>query len=260
MNTVRALTAAACAAVVLLLAPPVRGQVAASPRDEPVSASRPAPTADDLLSKLPAEQRTPDAEAMVRAIAAGEMGPHQGWYRPGESRFGWDWLRSRDDADGDEVIVRDEFSGPAETFARLDRDRSGQIKQEDFNWSDESPYVQKLGQATQLFRRLDDSSDGRLDREEWLAAFERLADKEGLATPEALRGLLFPPARPWQPPPTEVLLAGLISGEIGSHMPGPAVGDAAPDFELRTHDGREVIRLSEFGGDKPVVLIFGSFT
>ena len=260
MKAIRVLAAAACAATVLLLAPRVRGQDAESRRDEPVSAPRPAPVAGDLLSKLPEEQRTPDAEAMVRAIVAGEMGPNQGWFRSGESRFGWEWLQSRCDEDGDGAIAAEEFSGPEAMFARLDRDRSGQIEQDDFDWSDSSAYMRQLVQATQLFGRLDATSDGRLDRDEWLAAFERLSAGDVISAPESLHALLFPPPGSWERPSADMLLAGLISGEIGSHRPGPAVGDPAPDFELRTQDGKQVVRLSEFRGHKPVVLIFGSFT
>ena len=40
----------------------------------------------------------------------------------------------------------------------------------------------------------------------------------------------------------------------------PAVGDAAPDFSLKTLDGRQTVRLSQFKGDRLVVLIFGSYT
>jgi hypothetical protein len=40
----------------------------------------------------------------------------------------------------------------------------------------------------------------------------------------------------------------------------PAVGDEAPDFELRRLDGQGSVRLSTFRGAKPVALIFGSFT
>ena len=38
------------------------------------------------------------------------------------------------------------------------------------------------------------------------------------------------------------------------------VGDRAPDFELKTTDGSSAVRLSSFQGQKPVVLIFGSYT
>ncbi len=40
----------------------------------------------------------------------------------------------------------------------------------------------------------------------------------------------------------------------------PKVGDQAPDFELFDIQGQNPIRLSSFQGQKPVVLIFGSFT
>ena len=38
------------------------------------------------------------------------------------------------------------------------------------------------------------------------------------------------------------------------------VGDAAPEFSLKTAGGSEAVRLSSFRGQKPVVLIFGSHT
>ncbi|MBI3668108.1 MAG: hypothetical protein HY236_18065 [Acidobacteria bacterium] len=37
-------------------------------------------------------------------------------------------------------------------------------------------------------------------------------------------------------------------------------GDAAPDFELFTADKSSTVRLSSFRGQKPVVLVFGSYT
>jgi hypothetical protein len=37
-------------------------------------------------------------------------------------------------------------------------------------------------------------------------------------------------------------------------------GDMAPDFELKTADGKARVRLSLFRGQRPVVLIFGSHT
>lgn len=40
----------------------------------------------------------------------------------------------------------------------------------------------------------------------------------------------------------------------------PRAGDPAPDFELCDVDGQNPIRLSQFRGDKPVALVFGSFT
>lgn len=37
-------------------------------------------------------------------------------------------------------------------------------------------------------------------------------------------------------------------------------GDSAPDFELKSLDGKGTVRLSSFRGKKPVALIFGSYT
>jgi len=40
----------------------------------------------------------------------------------------------------------------------------------------------------------------------------------------------------------------------------PREGDPAPDFELWDVAGQHDVRLSNFQGKKPVVLVFGSFT
>jgi len=38
------------------------------------------------------------------------------------------------------------------------------------------------------------------------------------------------------------------------------IGDTAPDFELKKQNASERIRLSQFRGSRPVVLVFGSYT
>ncbi len=40
----------------------------------------------------------------------------------------------------------------------------------------------------------------------------------------------------------------------------PKLGDEAPDFSLPTLDGKETVKLSQHRNEKPVVLVFGSFT
>lgn len=40
----------------------------------------------------------------------------------------------------------------------------------------------------------------------------------------------------------------------------PRKGDLAPDFELYDVHGEKSVRLASFRGNKPVALIFGSFT
>lgn len=45
------------------------------------------------------------------------------------------------------------------------------------------------------------------------------------------------------------------------HNPNaPKVGELAPDFELTDVHGAQTVRLSDFRGKRPVVLLFGSFT
>ena len=40
----------------------------------------------------------------------------------------------------------------------------------------------------------------------------------------------------------------------------PKVGDIAPDFELQDAHGENPVRLSDLQGEKPIALVFGSFT
>jgi hypothetical protein len=40
----------------------------------------------------------------------------------------------------------------------------------------------------------------------------------------------------------------------------PVVGEPAPEFSLSTLDGKQTVTLSQHKGDRPVVLVFGSFT
>lgn len=40
----------------------------------------------------------------------------------------------------------------------------------------------------------------------------------------------------------------------------PKVGEIAPDFSLKARDGDTITRLSQFRDDRPVVLVFGSWT
>ncbi len=37
-------------------------------------------------------------------------------------------------------------------------------------------------------------------------------------------------------------------------------GDVAPDFTLKSPNGRKTITLSDYQGKKPVALVFGSYT
>jgi hypothetical protein len=206
---------------------------------------------------------------MVTAVLAGsQMGPGEGWFHESRSRYGWQWLVERYDRNADEAITAEEFSGPAELFQRLDRDGNGELKADDFDWSDGSPFLRQQGQVGQWFSRIDKSSNGRITSDEWQQLFEKLAGEKGYVSRDDLRVGFFPPppksaatSVPAQDGPSrEVLLLGILSGELGSLREGPGIDQRAPDFELETQDHKQTIRLSRFENDKPVVLIFGSFT
>jgi Ca2+-binding EF-hand superfamily protein len=213
--------------------------------------------------------REREAVQMVTAIVEGsQMGPGDGWFHPGQSRYGWDWLARRCDDDRDGKITEEEFNGPAESFERLDRNGDGALKPEDFDWSESSPFVKQQRQAGSWFSRIDKSSNGRISHDEWQKFFEKLAGEKGYVSPDDLRSGLFPapPRSSPVPPPDaegpsrEILIKGVLSGELGSVCEGPAINQRAPEFNLETQDGKRSIRLSEFRNQKPVVLVFGSFT
>jgi hypothetical protein len=188
-----------------------------------------------------------------------------GWFGPAEMRYTWDRLKKLDKND-DGRITKAEFGGPAELFEALDRDGDGAITPDDLDWSDDTTYARQLGMAQQLLRRADADGNKKVSREEWDKLFSELAKGKKVLEAEDLRRLLFPPSRGGPPPgmsgmpPKEVLLYGLLTGEIGSGAVGPKLNGMAPDFTLKSPDGKTTITLSEFRGKKPVAIIFGSFT
>lgn len=199
---------------------------------------------------------------LVMALARGEgLEPGKGWFKGSQTRLDWQWLAGRFDADQDGAVTPSELAAPEGYFARLDRNRDGAIKADDFDWSDSSPYVREMAQARMLFRRADASSNGRVTREEWQQFFERAAAGKEYITPDDLRAVLFPPepTDADEGPSPLVLFKGFLTGELGSILEGPGIGDYAPLFELPTHDGMESYSLAQFLG-RPVVLVFGSFT
>jgi hypothetical protein len=190
-----------------------------------------------------------------------------GWFGPSEVRYTWDRLKKLDQND-DGRVTRDEFHGPGQLFDVLDRDGDGAITKDDLDWSDNTAYARQLGQAQQLLRRFDADGNKKVSRAEWDKVFTELARGKNHLEAEDVRRLLFPPAtgRPagggggGGMPSKEVLLYGLLTGEIGSGAEGPKLDAVAPDFTLTSPDGKTTITLSDFKGKKPVALIFGSFT
>lgn len=226
------------------------------------------PPAGQVPWWVPPPQRDAEFARMLFAILDGSlMSRGGGWFGPAQTRYTWVWLATKHGVPPTADLPADKFRGSPELFAALDRDRDGVLRAEDFDWSDDAQYVREMQLAGRWLDRADRDNDGKLSKTEWDALFKRAAAGRDHLTPEDVRKLLFPPAppRPAAPPPGAMpskgtLLLGLLTGELGSSRTGPAVGDRAPDFTLSSPDGKETIRLSDFRGKKPVVLVFGSFT
>jgi hypothetical protein len=214
--------------------------------------------------------KQPEIVEMLLAITEGsQMGPGEGWFHGSTTRYNWKWLEAEFDTNHDGTITREEFRGPSDLFERLDRNHDGVLTAGDFDWSDRSLWAMQGMPSRYWFSMIDANGNGRISRQEWDTLFARAAKDKGYLTPDDLREMFPvapPPRRTGTPPPTQsgpsvtTLLKGLFDGELGSPFEGPDVGQRAPDFRLRTHDGKREVQLSQFRGKKPVVLVFGSFT
>jgi len=217
---------------------------------------------------LEKEHPAPRSEAtrMLIAILRGSaLTGVDGWFGPAESRFSWAWLAERQGLDAKtQAIPRDKFTGSPALFDALDRDGDGKLTPNDLDWSDRNPYVMQANVLNRVFRRIDTGGDGKLTRDELDAFFKLVAgDKDGF-TADDFRRAMIPrgPAgfSPGDGPTLPMLVKGLFSSELGSLQEGPKPGDAAPDFTLKTIDGKETVQLSKLIGPKPVMLVLGNFT
>lgn len=180
--------------------------------------------------------------------------------RTGETQYNWAWLSARYDKDGDERLSRAELPASEEVFDRLDRTWDGTLSAEDFDWSADAALCQQKETAFALFKAVDASSNGRLTPEEWQGLFAEIAGDKGYLDDEDLERLIYQPrvlkAR------AEERLSATRAGreyERNQRQSAPKPGEPAPDFELRSPDGKQAVRLSALHG-KPVVLIFGCYT
>ena len=55
-------------------------------------------------------------------------------------------------------------------------------------------------------------------------------------------------------------LKSAVDAVIARDEMGPAVGETPPDFFLKRMGTDEMVRLSSFSGERPVALVFGSYT
>jgi hypothetical protein len=240
------------------LAPPLDAKALADPKKAEAAAA--------LLESAYQGQTPPEAVRMLVAVLRGSrMGPGDGWFGPSQTRYSWKWLAERCGVDPSKGgISRKQFRGSDAFFARLDRNKDGEIALDDFDWSDRNPYMQMSHIVNRFYRKLNAARNGRLSKEELLQFFDKAAQGKDHVSADDFRDALLGESagrsRLSDMPSQAVLIRGLFAGELGSMNEGPKVNESAPDFTLKTSDGKEVVQLSKRLGTKPAVLVFGSFT
>ena len=180
------------------------------------------------------------------------MGTSMGWFRTAvaQTRFDWAASRKRFDRDGDGRVARAEFPGDAADFSRLDRDHDKALTAADFDFSGNSLASSPGGL---VFMRADADGNGKVTREE-INAFFKATDSggEGFLSLSDLQEAFSPPPPPARSsasassgrPSKATLVRGLFRQEVGSLQPGPRLDESAPDFTLKTNDGKSEITLS----------------
>ena len=204
----------------------------------------------------------------------------------------WSFLAATYDRNHDGRIEPSEYRRDAATFARLDRDHDGVITRADFDKDlvlpadlvlpmmlnkvagerdAESVSIEK---ALEAMMRLDTNGDGRIDRAEFeqvvksympgvdtfatfLAGMDE--DHDGLLSKSEIEG--------WMKRRDRDHDGRLARRERMSDDPAPAEGylrrserQKAPDFAAAPLAGGAPVTLASLVGERPVALIFGSFT
>lgn len=148
----------------------------------------------------------------------------------------WDCITTHYDGKGDTpadgILTQEEFACTHEA-------RRGTIR------GDDSPMVQKFMDPHDpwavMAAQVDLDQDADMERDEFAAFFDTYFDGE-----------------PFDFGPKDES-ADATDGDDEDARTAP-VGQRAPDFTLTTVDGRTTHTLSTFAGDRPVALIFGSYT
>lgn len=226
------------------------------------------------------KERPEWVEMAMTILQRQPMGSGRGWYKPAAKRFDWEWIaKAFPKATDDNIIEPGEVPELDEKrFQRMDRTQDGYFSKTDLEWAS-NPTMSGFGVADAIFQKLDTDANGRLSKEELDEWFREVGDGFDFLTMEEWRkGLqVAPPSRASRGRRTNqpadqrlVFFRRLLNGELGSLTEGPKLGQAAPELNLplltRTSDGVSLemtdrfVKLAEFRGKKPVVLIFGSFT
>jgi hypothetical protein len=206
------------------------------------------------------------------------MGNGLGWFKPAAKTYGWNWLAKTFPKETVDNIIKpgelDVFS-KAE-FKRLDRNNDGGISRHDFDWSGGNRMMGS-DMADMVFEKLDLDYNGRISKKELDEWFAKTGEGFDFLTMMDLRkGLNLRPPNMFggrgggRRDQRMMMFRRLLNGELGSLTDGPKLGDKAPEVNLpllaRNAKKTEFkltdtfIKLADYRGKKPVVLIFGSFT
>jgi peroxiredoxin len=223
---------------------------------------------ESILPELSAGHRPEAADEVMRLLFTTNDQPIPGFWGPGHSRYDWPWVSTHFDPNRDGKVVRTEYCGTDSSWSVLDRDANGTLTSEDFDWEN-SDWARQEAQAQTRFRAVDADNDGQLTSKEWAAAFSKAAGDKASLSFEEFRKTLQPAVsrrnlvtgpQSWGPKRRFDYLRAILTQDVGTFSEGPQVNEPAPDFALKTHDGKGPIRLSSFRGTKPVILTFGSIT
>lgn len=114
----------------------------------------------------------------------------------------------------------------------------------------EIPVAQRpvVNMSKLLVGLIDLNSDGKLSGAEYMKFFSDAdQDKDGFVNQQDLVSLMDKRQREKR-------------GQALQEEGGLDVGQKAPEFTLRRLDGEGTVKLSDYIGEKPVVLVFGSYT
>ncbi len=209
------------------------------------------------------------AVAMLTVAASAQPPQRPGGGRPGSPP---DPIMTALDVDGDGVISAAELENASAALKKLDKNNDGKLSPDELRPSGlpggaPGGFGRRPSPA-EMIARFDKNSDGKINKgeiPEQMARFLARADanNDGDITKAELTKMFenFRPGggRPGGRRP------GSGRERPGSGLPGTTAataeeGKPAPDFKLKSLDGKREVQLSSFTGKRPVALIFGSYT
>jgi hypothetical protein len=104
------------------------------------------------------------------------------------------------------------------------------------------------GNPVERIKAMDKNRDGKITKAEATSPFARMfsrvdSNSDGVIDEAELKRM-----------------SSRFGGGRSASSGGVDEGKPAPDFQLKTVDGKKEVKLSSFTGKKPVALIFGSYT